>query len=157
MKKVIITYDVNEYEREYSARSYSGGEPVIRIHKDKHYTNINFSFEDTNIDEILKDIIEDSYDSNEIKVGKIKTLFNNIHDSIYEFDNDEQRCEIYYNDEPPEKLYIEIDIINHPYHYEGADEDIIPVRVHTVKPEHYYRLLKYNYYGDSKYKLIKKM
>ncbi len=150
--KVAITYDVNEYEHEYEVKRLS--ESYIKKYTNKNYSNIKFSFERYDDDEILDtitDIINNSDDSSEIKLENIRKTLGQSTNNVYEFDNETQQCEIYYMNEPFLKLYIEIDIFTDGF----SNEEIIPVKIHTTKPEHYYRLLKYKYQSDQGYRYIR--
>ncbi len=95
---------------------YDTEEMVYDGRKDINYDNINISLESSSI---LSDVLP-----------------------VYDFID--QRCEIYYESEPPDELYIEICTVTDNETY----QTMIPIRVYTVKPDYNYGISRYKYTVD---------
>lgn len=148
--KVVIKYDVHEQSIDHSNRACPL--PCISIHKERYYENLTLSFEyddDTKILEETKRIMDHEEDTDMQKVDKIKLLFCYTVCNEYEFDNDTRQCVIYYDKEPPKKLYIRVCTRMDPmpcrYCGYGSFEERVPVKVFTEKPSHLHGVTEFEY------------
>lgn len=95
---------------------------TLHIRKDKTYDSINISFE------YASEIIEQL-------------------DEVYYFNTETRRCEIYYLNEPPSELYIEIATFTDALldSGEGSYQDMIPIKVYLDKPDKSSGISRYRY------------
>ncbi len=146
--KLVISYDIEER----TSGCYCGGtHPNHKsgIYTERNYKDIKIDFSWLDNDELLyksKQIIEHEDYSDEDKVKKLKSLLG-VPSNEYEFHYRE--CEIYYDDQPPSELFIEIGHENDDSGYRSSHatyDNRYPVTVYLKKPTHYVReLLTYQY------------
>jgi hypothetical protein len=154
--KIIVTYAIDEKLHEWTHTPHRGkGEPYSGVRKDRSYKDITISFEyeedDSYIIDKAEKIIKHEDYTNSDKVNKLKQLLGCCStDTKFEFDNEEQRCEIYYKEDPPDNLYIKIDTRTDEMSCGcgggGSYRDIIPIKIYTSPPEYAnYDFIKYQY------------